>query len=119
MSRPDRIRAHALRRRNFQPQVSPVSHTTGANLSLPPLLIPSLSSATLYHANRRSPSRPPPPLPPRLDIHLHEGAIAVDDRREISSPSSRGTSRLLVTDEGAKTCPVAERGARSENGAMG
>lgn len=69
MSRPDRIRAHALRRRNFQPQVSPVSHTTTGPTYLPPLLCPphpSLSSATLYHANRCSPplAPPPPPSPP-------------------------------------------------------
>lgn len=44
----------------------------------------SLSSTTLYHANRSPP--PSPPLPPPLDIHLHEGEIVVDDRREISSP---------------------------------
>lgn len=84
-------------------------------LSIPSL---SLSLTTLYHANRR-----PllllllPLLLSSSDIHLHEEAIVADDRREISSPSSRGTSRPLVTDEGAKTCPVAERG--NENGEMG
>lgn len=77
-----------------------------SQLISPSLPLSSLSLTTLYHANRRS-----PPLL-RLDIRLHEGAIVVDDRREISSPPSRGTSRPLVTDEGAKTCPVAERGTR-------
>lgn len=86
----------------------------GDQLISPSLPLPSLSSTTLNHANRRS---PPPPL--RLDIHLHEGAIVVDDRREISSPPSRGTSRPLVTNEGAKTCPVAERGARMAKGGCG
>lgn len=86
------------------------SHDQGQLISSSPPRL-SLSFTTLYHANRRSPP-PPSPFPPRLDIHLHEGAIVVDDRREISSPPSRGTSRPLVTNEGAKTCPVAERGTR-------